>query len=874
MKRNKLNILFAMMLSLVVFIWGTNNVNAATFKAGSFFSIKSWTGSPYNTNLKSVDGKVAYCPEFNAAAPPNGATVKKYTPKCWSQHDNYVSGQIIKIVRNKYSDTRKKYAMASAALNYYNAKHGCTQSNSTTTVNSTVKDIVTKAKKYVDKYKTSKKLPTISIKPGSKILTYNGTNYVSKQIEIKGMVSNKYGSDGTKYTTSTVPEYKVTLTTSVGTAQLCTNAAGTEGCISNGATINNGNYYLIIKRSGRQGGNASIKIEGTNKSTYPSANRWVEKTWHQKVITLSSKKINRKRSSKVSFSYTAPAKYSVSIEKVNESGEPLNGAGLELYTSHSEDGSDTIKVLCKVGDNEEDTSCQNSNVESNDTTGFKTGNYICYRETKTPSGYMKVTPLCEQINISSNKDYYYKTKVSSDQSNTEEMTEEITETEFINANKYNTLKSYFEGADDTNKYQDSNIETLYKYEITKDGTTTTIYSTDPEYSDETATEVRKIEPSLQGNKVCAEVNGNQVIGQYVSNEETSTDFCNGEYTYNSVSFTNGSVAITVGNALNSVNISKKSITGDEEVPGATLEIYEASNGKCSNTLAKAKDFVYSEITSTDSSTDTDDDETESEEESSTENTEESREFADDEPTEEEAEEDDNSEIASTGLKWVSSYTPATVYGLAEGDYCLKETLPPSGYKNAQTVVNFTIDEYGNITTTSKDNYDEETKTLVIRDEVTKISISKTDAATTKELPGAKIKICKAEKNDQGNYQEVVDDMGICRPVTLLDGSSAEWTSTNEPHKVEGLADGAYYLIETTAPTGYSTAESILFILKEDGTLTDANGKSLASNKLVMKDAPIKDVKTGVFKMVVTVVISIAAVGIGFYVYLKKLNPAK
>ena len=87
----------------------------------------------------------------------------------------------------------------------------------------------------------------------------------------------------------------------------------------------------------------------------------------------------------------------------------------------------------------------------------------------------------------------------------------------------------------------------------------------------------------------------------------------------------------------------------------------------------------------------------------------------------------------------------------------------------------------------------------------KAVISKQDLTNFQELPGAKLEI----RNAAGDLVE-------------------EWTSTNAPHIVTGLADGTYTLTETTAPNGYEVAESITF------TVTD--GK-VDGGTVVMYDAP-------------------------------------
>lgn len=98
-------------------------------------------------------------------------------------------------------------------------------------------------------------------------------------------------------------------------------------------------------------------------------------------------------------------------------------------------------------------------------------------------------------------------------------------------------------------------------------------------------------------------------------------------------------------------------------------------------------------------------------------------------------------------------------------------------------------------------------------------ISKQDAATNKELPGASLKLTKDGKT--------VD----------------EWVSTNTPHKINNPEDGTYELTEITAPDGYEVAEKIIFTVK--------NG-TVEGGKITMYDQPLskgikiskQDVTTG------------------------------
>ena len=96
--------------------------------------------------------------------------------------------------------------------------------------------------------------------------------------------------------------------------------------------------------------------------------------------------------------------------------------------------------------------------------------------------------------------------------------------------------------------------------------------------------------------------------------------------------------------------------------------------------------------------------------------------------------------------------------------------------------------------------------LTIMDERTKFEISKRYITNDEELPGAELTISE------------------------LDGTEVErWTSSDTPHSITGLTVGkTYRLTEVGAPSGFSTAESILFTVENTGKV----------QRVVMYDAPI------------------------------------
>lgn len=135
--------------------------------------------------------------------------------------------------------------------------------------------------------------------------------------------------------------------------------------------------------------------------------------------------------------------------------------------------------------------------------------------------------------------------------------------------------------------------------------------------------------------------------------------------------------------------------------------------------------------------------------------------------------------------WVSTAEEHKLQ-LHSGVYTLTEEKPVDGYVTAKSI-DFTVIQ------TSDTDY--AVQTVTMRDDVTKITVSKKDITNGEELPGAHLVI----KNEKGDVVE-------------------EWTSTNEAHYIEKLPIGKYTLTETTAPDGYETAETISFEIKDTGEI--------------------------------------------------------
>lgn len=315
-------------------------------------------------------------------------------------------------------------------------------------------------------------------------------------------------------------------------------------------------------------------------------------------------------------------------------------------------------------------------------------------------------------------------------------------------------------------------------------------------------------------KICYNISGNT---------KADDGYCSNKGNYTKVTTSSGNLIVTQVNNKNTIKISKKAVGGNEEVNGASLKICTASS------YESQKDSC-----------------------------------------------DPAKTIDGVEMSWISIDKPYEFVGVPKGDYYIIEITPPRGYIKATTATSFSIDEKGDVksgdTVITNEEFLKGEKAIVIENDVNFITISKLDITTAKELPGATISICQTYIDENDELQMVVDQYtGDCAEAVLEGGTAASWVSTDEPKKIIGLPAGTYYLVEKIAPTNYTTAESVLFTLKDDGTLVDAFGNSLADNKLVMYDMPIIEIPTGSLSTYIVggIFVLVIALGIGSYLYLRK-----
>lgn len=149
-------------------------------------------------------------------------------------------------------------------------------------------------------------------------------------------------------------------------------------------------------------------------------------------------------------------------------------------------------------------------------------------------------------------------------------------------------------------------------------------------------------------------------------------------------------------------------------------------------------------------------------------------------------------------------------------YQMTETRPADGFVSAESI-KFKLTE-GNIngeaTTVvtvigndGNESVQPENK-VIMKDDTTKVSFSKTAITGSSELPGCDLKII----DENGNVIE-------------------KWTSTKKPHVIDGklVAGKTYKFTETRPKDGYATAKSIKFTVSDTGEI----------QKVRMKDDTIK-----------------------------------
>lgn len=231
------------------------------------------------------------------------------------------------------------------------------------------------------------------------------------------------------------------------------------------------------------------------------------------------------------------------------------------------------------------------------------------------------------------------------------------------------------------------------------------------------------------------------------------------------------IAITLKNDRY-IDVSKKSITGSSEIPGAHMSIFEANDEDSK---------IYFE-------------------------------------------QDDETGVVEPLDSWISTNEPHRFVGLEPNHtYVLVEDQAPEGFVKIRTRIYFDVDANGNVQVTDQsgelitDGVTTNKYKLDLLNDYTKVTISKTDMVTSEEVPGAHIKLCTDAEYNSGKASGFELEEFTC---------SLEWDSTTEPHEIDMLNPGDYWLIETIAPSGYAKkTEAVMFTVKEEAGIQPVEFKN-------------------------------------------------
>ena len=192
--------------------------------------------------------------------------------------------------------------------------------------------------------------------------------------------------------------------------------------------------------------------------------------------------------------------------------------------------------------------------------------------------------------------------------------------------------------------------------------------------------------------------------------------------------------------------------------------------------------------------------------------------------------------------------------LKPGEYIITEVVAPTGYQKLFDTIEIKVDNKGKITLNSKNDYVTlDDNVLTIKNDTRKVSISKADITTNKELEGAELVLIKKTGETE---VEVI-----------------KWTSTKTPYRIE-LEAGTYILKELKVPIGYKNDPIVLeFSVDENGVVTIISEiskyyKSVDNEITIYNEKPIDVPDTGKTMKVVLIVVGTLLIGGGSYLTFK------
>ena len=323
-------------------------------------------------------------------------------------------------------------------------------------------------------------------------------------------------------------------------------------------------------------------------------------------------------------------------------------------------------------------------------------------------------------------------------------------------------------------------------------------------------------------------------------KDVDSSYCKNRPNYELVNITStGNISFVRTNRKNAVSISKTDITGEEELYGARMKI-------CTTKPDEKLDCDLATITMSGQCSTSD------------------------------LENGTCKNVDDTTMEqsiiWTSGIAPKTWRGLVTNkEYYLVETVAPLGYKISQ-YTSFSIKEDGTVISSDTTVQDEK---ILVKNDLTDLTVVKQDSKTKKELSGAKLLLCMMGEDENGKMKIIKPEEGTgCVVASLNDGTLAEWTTDGKPINITGLAAGTYTLTEEEAPDDYDMAEDIVFTLRQDGTLVDANDKVIKDNKIIMYDDEMEQVPTGDVLIIVIAILAIVSLGGGMFYYQKYYKKKK
>ena len=206
----------------------------------------------------------------------------------------------------------------------------------------------------------------------------------------------------------------------------------------------------------------------------------------------------------------------------------------------------------------------------------------------------------------------------------------------------------------------------------------------------------------------------------------------------------------------------------------------------------------------------------------------------------------NAKISKSSVEFTSGDKMTSIVGLKPGDYTLKETTAPEGYKPQTTVIYFTVGADGTVTATQpiadKVGKIENKDTVVILDEpLPTVNISKRDVNVPNgaEVPGATLKVTYVGSDTTVDLSNVILTRGGAKITGTATKTTVEFQSGTEQTVITGLQPGNYTLEETIAPDNYEKQTTVInFTVGKDGKVSATSTIPLTVGKIENSDTVV------------------------------------